>query len=322
MSGALSLRASGLVLLAWLTAASAAVAQAPTFIASFGGSGNGPGQFYYPHGLAVDGTGRLYVADTDHDRIEVLNSSDGSFVSEWGSTGTDPGQFNAPWGIAVSAAGTVYVSEFYGNRIQMFTSTGTYLGQWAGVTNPSGVAVDAQGNVYVSHANGVSKYTSAGALSSTWASVPGLGLIYATNGVAASPQGHIFFTHAPSDFAVWDFTASGQYVSRWGVWGTGDGQFRSGPGGLAVDASNNVYVADIYDNRVQVFSPDGQYRSQWGGLGSGAGQFNYPWGVAIDGAGFIYVVDTLNNRVQKVAAAPGATTTSQSTFGALKAKYR
>jgi hypothetical protein len=44
------------------------------------------------------------------------------------------------------------------------------------------------------------------------------------------------------------------YVTQWGTYGTGNGQFAN-PEDLAVDASGNVYVTDRVNNRIQVFGP-------------------------------------------------------------------
>ncbi len=63
------------------------------------------------------------------------------------------------------------------------------------------------------------------------------------------------------------FTSSGQYVTRWGSSGSGDGLFNT-PYGIAIDNSGNVYVADGKNNRVQVFDPDGKFLAKWGQTGS------------------------------------------------------
>ena len=88
------------------------------------------------------------------------------------------------------------------------------------------------------------------------------------------------------------------YLTQWGTYGAGDGQF-DGPGGMAVDASGNVYVADYGNHRVQKFTSTGAYVAQWGTHGSGNGQFNGPEGVAVDAGGNVYVADFGNNRIQK-----------------------
>ena len=49
------------------------------------------------------------------------------------------------------------------------------------------------------------------------------------------------------------FSASGEYITQWGSFGTGDGQFKI-PYGIAMDTSGNVYVADTVNNRIQKFS--------------------------------------------------------------------
>ncbi len=90
-----------------------------------------------------------------------------------------------------------------------------------------------------------------------------------------------------------------QYVTQWGSYGSGPGQFNE-PLGVAVDSSGNVYVADWgSNNRVQKFTSNGGFILSWGGTGSGNGQFNNPGQIAVDSSGNVYVADAANNRVQK-----------------------
>ena len=79
---------------------------------------------------------------------------------------------------------------------------------------------------------------------------------------------------------------------------TGDSQFIN-PVGLVVDSSDNIYVADWGNNRIQKFDSNGNFITKWGTPGTGDGQFNRPAGLAIDSSGNILVVDEGNNRIQK-----------------------
>jgi len=83
-----------------------------TFLTTWPTSGNpdAHGQFNYPAGVAVDGSGNVFVADTDNSRIQKFDNG-GSFLTTWGSTGSGPGEFNLPVGVAVDGSGNVIVSE-------------------------------------------------------------------------------------------------------------------------------------------------------------------------------------------------------------------
>jgi sugar lactone lactonase YvrE len=78
---------------------------------------------------------------------------------------------------------------------------------------------------------------------------------------------------------------------------TSPGDF-SRPAGVAVDEEGNLYVADTYNNRVEIFDADGQFISTFGKAGDGPGYFSRPKGIAIDGDGHIWVADGMQDRVQ------------------------
>jgi hypothetical protein len=75
---------------------------------------------------------------------------------------------------------------------------------------------------------------------------------------------------------------------------------------VAVDSSDNVYVSDWQNYRIQKFTSNGTFITKWGSKGSGDGQFgssvgghpNIP-GLAVDIVGNVYASDAGNNRIQK-----------------------
>jgi DNA-binding beta-propeller fold protein YncE len=86
-----------------------------------------------------------------------------------------------------------------------------------------------------------------------------------------------------------------------GGYGKGRGQFDT-PRGVAVDASANIYVADLGNARVQKFSPEGNFLVSFGIPGTGDGEFRAPNGITIDSTGNIYVTDAYNHRLYKFKA--------------------
>jgi DNA-binding beta-propeller fold protein YncE len=102
-----------------------------------------------------------------------------------------------------------------------------------------------------------------------------------------------------------------RYYAQWGSYGQKSGEF-SQPFGLAVDSIRaDLYVADTYNHRVQVFhisnpcpqhtreiTPGVCFVTMWGSYGTGNGEFKYPQGIGVDALGNIFVADTVNNRIQ------------------------
>jgi DNA-binding beta-propeller fold protein YncE len=73
------------------------------FIKTWGKEGKGQGEFDEPHGLAMDSTGRLFVADRANSRIQIFDQ-DGKFLAEWR-------QFGRPSGVAIDKNDVIYVAD-------------------------------------------------------------------------------------------------------------------------------------------------------------------------------------------------------------------
>ena len=63
------------------------------------------------------------------------------------------------------------------------------------------------------------------------------------------------------------FDKDGRFIAHWGSTGSGSGQF-SGVKAIAIDAQNNVYVADMGNKRIQVFDDQGTFKSEIGNIGT------------------------------------------------------
>ena len=88
-------------------------------ICQSGITGTGLGEMSSPEGVATDGAGSLYVADTGNARIQRFDSAD---IVTWGSFGSAGGEMSTPFAVASDAAGTVYLADESNNRIQKFAA--------------------------------------------------------------------------------------------------------------------------------------------------------------------------------------------------------
>jgi hypothetical protein len=216
------------------------------------GSADGVGtnaSFYSPEGIAVSSNETLFVADFLNDTIRMITPVSNTWVVSTisgivGRGGTNDGPYGTsmlwgPEGIAVDAQTNVYVADTYNDTIRKITLvntnwiTSTIAGraEFAGSTDgtngavrfflPEGIALDSAGNLYVADTlnDSIRKLAPVGSnwISSTIAGTNTSGSADGTNSLA---------------------------------------RFNS-PGGIVVDASNNVYVADTGNNTVREIIPTG-----------------------------------------------------------------
>ena len=132
----------------------ASSATAVEFYFAFGSRGSGDSQFNNPFGIAVGGGGKIYVADTANNRVQVFDSH-GGFLSTVGDA-----DLSMPQGIAVDSAGNIYVADTANNSVQVFNSLGnpwlTFGSSGTGngeFFSPTGIAVDSDGKIYVADTN-------------------------------------------------------------------------------------------------------------------------------------------------------------------------
>jgi outer membrane protein assembly factor BamB len=218
-----------------------------------------------PFSLDVGPDGNLYVADLEPS-IRVISPT-GQPVRRWGEPGTRAGQLNfgdSRAAIAVGADGLVYVLEGGNHRIQVFQPDGTFVRQFGSFGNgpgqfldPMDVAVDGSGDVVVidDAAETVSMFDASGPV--LW-TIGGSGetdpdLIGHHHRGEFDSQGRYWLTNDDNSRAV-AIDHEGHKVDAFGAAGTGSGQFE-GTTSMAFDASDNAYVDECSDKRLQVLDP-------------------------------------------------------------------
>jgi sugar lactone lactonase YvrE len=255
-----------------------------TLLMQFGGT-SADGQIVSAHGLAVDDSGNIFVADSGNSRIQKFNSA-GAYLAKWGASGSDAGQFVGPYGVAVDSRGNVFTTDGSKGRIQKFDSLGGYLTQWnlkipdGDYYGAPGMAVGHSGNVYLTNGmdNLIQKYDGFGTYLAGWEGVLG------RSALAADQSEHLY---QAADNQLVEYDSSGQFVAKWEN-STG---FNGNPGTLAVDRSHNVYSI-MQGSTVQVFDSTGALLGVVGGYGFDEGQLFSPYALATNASGTIlYVSD-------------------------------
>jgi hypothetical protein len=227
-----------------------------------------------PFGVAVDGSGNVFVADDINDRVVELLGGGTQVTLPF--TG-----LNSPLGMAVDGAGDVFVADTSNDRVVELPAGGTQVTlPFSGLSSPRGVAIDRAGDVFVADylnnrvvelpAGGTQVTLPFSGLSGPWGlAVDGAGDVF----VADSSNNRVVELPAGGTPATLPFSGLNQ------------------PGGVAVDGVGDVFVSDSFNGRVVELPAGGTpVTLPFSGL------FR-PYGLAVDGAGNVFVADSFNHRV-------------------------
>ena len=265
-----------------------------------------------PSGVALDGAGNLFIADSGNNVIREIAASTGILTTVAGNgtlgnagngVAATSAELNQPQGVTVDASGNLYIADTSNHLIRRVdavsgiistvagngttnpaTGDGSYSGDngpaiQAGLDFPYAVAFDASGNMYIpdSKNNLVRK-------------------VAAVNGIVTASSIIATFagTGAPG------FSGDGSAATAAQLWS---------PEGVVADPAGNLYVADTQNASIRKVSSATGFISTVAQSGVGE-DFNGgalatvslygPIGLFLDGGGNLYVADSLNMIVQEL----------------------
>ncbi len=273
----------------------------------------GAGFTFNPQDIAIDEEGMVYVLVNIRDnsvsqtvdmRVQVYQRN-GTFVEQWGSMGSGTGQFAGPWDdpeqllvVEEGRSRFVYVPNTGKSEVLKFDVHGNLVSTWrldTEMQRPEGVTVDPWGYIYIADSDGkdILRWDPSGEPLGTWVATDPNATTWTINGITI--LGKSLFVVYHDDF-VTRFTLNGKPLVTWGSAGKQNGAFDS-PLGVELDGNGNLYVADVGNNRVQIFDENGVLKQVWGStvLGSGVSD------VVIDPAGRIFVLAGAS--IRKMSAA-------------------
>lgn len=274
-----------------------------------------------PSGIAVDGAGNIYFADTGNHVVREISAATG-IITTIAGTGTrgfsgdravaTSAQLHSPAGLAVDPGGNVFIADSGNNRIRVVCAgSSAVLGvacsagnivtvAGAGAAGPLGdgaaaiaatlkgpysVALDAAGNLYIADSDNhrIRAVCASGAGEVAGIACPAAGVI---NTVAGNGTNSFAGDQGPAiDAELFE------------------------PSGVAVDPAGNLYIADTQNFRIRKVSAGGAITTIAGtGVGSYGGDngpatsagIYGPYGLALDGSGDLFIAEYLGNRVREI----------------------
>jgi len=277
-----------------------------------------------PEGVFVDGTGNVFIADTENSVIREIPAGSGNIKTVAGNYAAGAGysgdggpatsaQLSDPFGLFVDGSGNIFIADADNSVIrEVVSASGNiqtvagnfaagpgYSGDGNAATSaqldlPEGVFVDGAGNIFIADSdnNAIRKVTAGTGVMQTVA-----GSFYNSQGGTACAT----FNNAPTSAATAQFCT---------------------PAGIAVDGSGNIFIADT--NNSAIWEVSGAAITLLAGTGtagfSGDGgaatsaQVNYPSGIAVDGSGDVFIADTGNYVIREVNGSNISTTAGNLTL--------
>ena len=288
-------------------------------VTTFAGTGtlggiNGAGataNFKYPDGIAIDSSNNLLIGDTLGNTIrKITNAAVVSIYSGSASSGFINGKdgpialFNSPIAVTTASNGITYVIDDFSPCIRKISADGLTVTTFAGDGNSANTGyIDDQGTA--------ARFNS-------------------PKGMVLDSSGNIYVADTYNN-RIRKVTSTGVVttVAGDGTYGYLDGQGTAAkfayPWGIAIDSSNNLYIADKGNSRIRKISASGAVTTVAGYILSGyadgaasVARFKNPQAIAVDSSnGTVYVADTANNRIRKITSDGTVSTLAGSTAGNL-----
>jgi sugar lactone lactonase YvrE len=242
---------------------------------------------YQPNGVAVDGSGNVYIADSAHNAVkEWLVAS--NMVITLNTNG-----LNYPYGVAVDGAGNVYVDNESGNSLLLWSSaSNTVTGLvTSGLAAPTSIAMDGVGNVYIAdyYSYTIKEWSATASNLTTVVS----GLNY-PQGVSVDFLGNIFIADKNSS-AIKQWSAASGAVTT-----LVSSPRANYPYAVAADAGANLYFVD-QGGAVKEWAPaSGNLTTNY------AAPLHPVDALALDGAGNLYLADNDSNNGYTIKELPHA----------------
>jgi len=256
-------------------------------------------ELYNPRMLGIDSSGDIYIADESNQEIRVVNAK----------------------GIINDFAGIQGRCSFDGDGGPATN---------AELCNPYGTTVDSHGNVYIAdYSNSLVREVSKGIIT-TIAGLPGengysgdggpasMAKLNGPTAVAVDPAGNVFIADT-NNCRIREISAATGFINT--IVGAACGYNGDGlgidsdvyyPTGVAVDANDNVFIADTNNHIIRWLSNDGYLTTIGGQPGRGGytgdgipaltAEFYYPSGIAQDTSGNYLVADQYNWRIRGISA--------------------
>lgn len=279
-----------------------------------GGDGGqaGAAQLYFPHGIALDEAGNLYIADAGNHRVRKVD---------------------AQTSIISTIAGTGRV-EFYGDGGPAST---------AGLFAPRGVALDSKGMLFIADTQHgcIRAVDHDGRISTVAGADPRLvekgaapKYLFHPVGVATGPDGHAYWSDAtlnrvkkvdltridPRTKSGWiTIVAGSETIGFSGDGGPAREAELAAPAAVAFDSKGNLYIADHNNLRIRkvdaktglitTIAGNGERGFTGDGGPAAEARLNAPSWLAIDSEDNLYIADAGNHRIRKIDAATGIITT-------------
>ncbi len=270
-----------------------------------------------PSGLAIDGAGNLYIADTGNNEVREIVAATGNIVLVAGNgtagysgdgAAATSAMLNGPLGVTLDTSGNLYIADTDNARIRevpvpISTSnintvagdgTAGYNGDNQLATNaelnsPYAVAFDASGNMYIPDSeNNRVRMVCAGASSQT---IQGLGITCTASTIWTIAG------NGTAGYAGDNDAANNAAVELWA------------PSGVTLDAAGNLYIADTQNNAIRKVNVSSGDISTLVKNGVGTYYQNSafssialygPIGITLDGSGDLYIADSLDMVVRQI----------------------